>query len=109
MTVTDERKTQCSETELRGAAQGFETAAMTPGGAYSAEVLRVVRGTPNAEELAALVAALLLTRRAHEHDERAGRDEAYGHCAPTAPSAPTDRPAWLRGRYSAPGSWTAGP
>ena len=101
MTVTDDRETQSTD-----------STAMTPGGAYSAEVLRVVRGTPNAEELAALVAALLLTRRAHEQDERAGRDEAYGqygHCAPTAPSAPPDRPAWLRDRYSAPGSWTAGP
>jgi hypothetical protein len=94
----------------------------TPGtddeGAYGADVLRVIRGTPNPEELAALVAALLLIRRSRtdQHvigpgdgaphiEPQTGRDEALGSTAPP----PQDRPAWLRGPYSAPGSWTAGP
>jgi acyl-CoA carboxylase epsilon subunit-like protein len=66
-------------------------------GAYCTDVLRVVRGTPNPEELAALVAALLLTRRAHE--ENLSR----------APEAQQRRPTWPRDRYTAPGSWAAGP
>lgn len=66
-------------------------------GAYCTDVLRVVRGTANPEELAALVAALLLTRRAHE--ENLSR----------APEAEQRRPTWPRDRYTAPGSWAAGP
>ena len=45
-------ETTCAET----------AAALSADGAYTADVLRTVRGTPNAEELAALVAALLFTR-----------------------------------------------
>jgi hypothetical protein len=67
-----------------------------PDGAYCADVLRVVRGTPNAEELAALVAALLLTRRAHEESRS------------PAPETGPHRPTWPRDRYAAPGSWAAG-
>ncbi len=73
-----------------------ETCAITADGAYRTDALRVVRGTPNAEELAALVAALLLTRRVHErHHLRAPEEEQH-------------RPAWPRDRYTAPGSWAAG-
>lgn len=66
-------------------------------GAYCTEVLRVVRGTPNPEELAALVTALLLNRRAHEED------------LSRAPEAEQRRPTWPRDRYTAPGSRAAGP
>jgi hypothetical protein len=70
-----------------------ETAALTACGAYTDDVLRVVRGTPNAEELAALVAALLLTRRAHSNTS----DEE------------NHRPGWLREGYTTPAAWAAGP
>lgn len=75
-----------------------ETRALTANGAYTDDVLRVVRGTPNADELAALVAALLLTRRAHDtsaHEDPAG-DENH-------------RSEWPREGYTAPAAWTAGP
>ncbi|HEU5354210.1 MAG TPA: hypothetical protein VFU65_07095 [Actinocrinis sp.] len=72
---------------------------LQPDGAYCTDVLRVVRGTPNAEELAALVTALLLTRRAHEENHLR---------APQAQQAPQGRPAWPWDRYAAPGSWMAG-
>ena len=76
---------------------GTDCSVIQADGAYRTEVLRVVRGTPNPEELAALVAALLLTRRAHE--ENLSR----------APQAAQHRPAWPREHYTAPGSWAAGP
>lgn len=76
---------------------GTERSVIQADGAYCTDVLRVVRGTPNPDELAALVAALLLTRRAHE--ENLSR----------APEAAQHRPAWPRDRHPAPGSWAAGP
>jgi hypothetical protein len=60
--------------------------------------LRVVYGRPGPQELAALVAVLLLRR---PDPEGAGP-------APTAPAADPGEPAWLRGPYVPPASWTAG-
>lgn len=74
-----------------------DTAALTADGAYTDDVLRIVRGTPNAEELAALVAALLLTRRAHETRGSSTSSDEEHH-----------RPSRLREGYPPPGAWTAG-
>lgn len=74
-----------------------ETTALTPDGAYTADVLRIVRGTPNPDELAALVAALLLTRRAH------------GAAVSDASSEEHHRPSWPREGFTSPAAWTAGP
>ncbi len=105
MTMIDERAvttpaplmtTGRADAEVRAAGTPTESSAITADGAYRADALRIVRGTANAEELAALVAALLLTRRAHEqHHRHAAGEEQY-------------RPAWPRDRYTAPGSWAAG-
>jgi hypothetical protein len=54
MTILDSRTALASD------------AAVLECGAYTDDVLRIVRGTPNPDELAALVAALLFTRRVRE-------------------------------------------
>ena len=58
--------------------------------------LRVVYGRPTDEELAAVVAVLLLAAR-----------ESQGAASAPHLDEPAE-PAWLRGPYSAPTSWTAG-
>lgn len=72
--------------------------AFTCDGAYTDDVLRIVRGTPNADELAALVAALLLTRRADETSSSSTYSDEENH-----------RPGWLREGYPTPAAWTARP
>lgn len=69
--------------------------AVTTDGAYRADALRLVRAAANAEELAALVAALLLTRRAHEQQHGKARDGEW------------HRPAWTPDRHPVPGSRAA--
>lgn len=67
-----------------------------PDGAYCTDVLRVVRGTPNPDELAALVTVLLFSRRTREEHRL------------DAPDAEQYRPTWPRERHAAPGPWVAG-
>jgi Acyl-CoA carboxylase epsilon subunit len=83
--------------------------AFTDNGAYTADVLRIVRGTPNAEELAALVAALLLTRRAHGAGAPNTPAALEASTASDASHEEHRRPGWLREGYTSPTAWTAGP
>jgi hypothetical protein len=108
MTLMDESKTAGNKTVGIEAFCPFTqnpdlTAPLTADGAYTSDVLRIVRGTPNAQELAALVAALMFTRRAHD---RAAHDG-------TGQDNPSDdenhRLGWLREGYTTPAAWTAGP
>ncbi len=105
MTLMDERETRAAaRSSAADTPQSVDAdgRAVTPGGAYTADVLRVVRGTPNPQELAALVAALLLTRRSLERRGADGQDgPAAGPGEPRLPGRP-------RSRYTAPGAWAAG-
>lgn len=92
-----------------------ETAtALDADGAYRADVLRTVRGTRSAEESAALVAALLLSRHVRTltagPDETGGADEGDGACR-TGMAAPEQhhRPSGPRERYAVPAPRTARP
>ncbi|MGH6657703.1 MAG: acyl-CoA carboxylase epsilon subunit [Actinocrinis sp.] len=94
----------------REAGSAPRSAAITPDGAYTDDVLRIVRGTPNPEELAALVAVLLITRRAREQagGDRPGHGDEADESAPEAAHEAAWRSARPRRLYTAPGSWAAG-
>lgn len=110
MTLMDEREVQGLQPKTVEMACPVVAAALTADGAYTADVLRIVRGTPNAEEMAALVAALLFTRRAHETRE-ASTNSANSDSSDSSDCSDDQhhRPSWLREGYTPPGAWTAGP